>query len=1141
MDSLSLVRKEARGLHRRAHARLPDGWKAWALAEAAAKELSLTPVCCASDDPVLDGALAALSRQFGHVYYRDGLESEERASDVAHELGHYVVHNTEASYRCAATDVEAARPESSPPVGMARVQSYGARERKETQANIFAREFLLPREIVRRHFLGDRLGAKDIAAKYELPIHLVRQQLFDSLLLPDDIEVTEDGTRVEPPLDNFQQKAATADDRPHLIEAGPGTGKTRALVARLVHLIKDRRIDPAHILVLTFSNKAAAELQERATLALGEAATKVWAGTFHAFGLELLRKHHDRLGFEPNIRLVDRADAVELLEELLPVLGLIHYHDLRDPVNHLPGILSAISRAKDELLRGDDFRRLAEQDRDNGADEDSIEDAAKALEIALVYDRYEAELVKRKLVDYGDLIMRPTLELERDEIFRRSVQNQYRYVLVDEYQDVNRACARLLSALTDKGKRLWAVGDVRQAIYRFRGAASGNVARFPTDFPEAVRVPLGLNYRSSTEIVDTYGAFAGQMVVSRTVPVVRLEANRGKGGIAPDIREGASEEDEAALLAGRVLELSEQGVTLRDQAILCRSNEALARFSGELERRNIPVLYLGSLFERDEVRDLLSLLSFVSGPYANALMRIAALPRYAVPLQDTVDFVEACTKAGAQPLEFLLGYAPPSGSDQAVRGLNQLQRDLREASRDSMPWTVIADFLLETTDTLRDLASGGTVATQMQCLAIWQFANFAREPVLFGQGLPIRRLLERVRRLLLLNDERDLRQIPLPAQRLNAVRLMTVHGAKGLEFEAVHLPSLVFRRFPTIYRGFRYPVPNGLIEEAGPSTARDYVKANHEEEEECLFYVALSRARTYLHFYRFSSLNGKALKASKFFGSVPPAVRVVVSPHREAPRLAAPRYIVELRWPASVTFGFEALAGFEKCPRRFFYFNIARLRGRQKDSAFLLTHGCIYELVDWVVESSTSGAPSGTTVTAEFVARWEQSKLAGHAYETQYRELAESCIGQFLSLIGTRPLERLDANVDISGLSISYVPSHIVKDGAGGAVVRAIRSGKPRRDETKQPLYGMHYFLASQALSAIPIRVEVLHLATGERTEVPRTPKLEADGHSQLTEAVALTRAGEFPPERDMHTCPRCPHFFYCATAPAGELAIAPS
>ena len=681
---------------------------------------------------------------------------------------------------------------------------------------------------------------------------------------------------------------------------------------------------------------------------------------------------------------------------------------------------------------------------------------------------------------------------------------------------------------------------MRQAIYRFRGAASGNVARFPTDFPGAVRVPLGLNYRSSTEIVDTYGAFAGQMVVSRTVPVVPLEAKRGSSGIAPDIREGATEEDEAALLAGRVLELSEEGVTLRDQAILCRSNEALARLSGELERRNIPVLYLGSLFERDEIRDLLSLLSFVVGPYANSLIRIAASPRYAIPLQDTVDFIEACTKADAQPVEFLLGYAPPSGSDQAERGLNQLQRDLREASRDSMPWTVMADFLLETTDILRDLVGSGTVAAQMQCLAIWQFVNFAREPVLFGQGLPIKRLLERIRRLLLLNDERDLRQIPFPAQRLNAVRLMTVHGAKGLEFEAVHLPSLVVRRFPTIYRGFRYPVPNRLIEEAGSSTARDYVKANHEEEEECLFYVALSRARTHLHFYRFSSLNGRALKASKYFCGLPSAVRTAVSPRREAPRLAAPRYIVELRWPASVTFGFEALAGFEKCPRRFFYSNIARLRGRQKDSAFLLTHGYIYELVDWVVDSSASGAPSGAAVTAEFLVRWERSRLAGHAYEAQYRGLAENCIGQFLSLIGTRPLERLDASVEVSGLNISYAPSHIVKDGTGGAIVRAVRSGKPRSNETKQPLYGMHYFLASQALSGTPIRVEVLHLATGARTEVPRTAKLETDGHSQLTQAVALTRAGDFLPERDMHTCPRCPHFFYCAATPAGELAIAP-
>ena len=732
--------------------------------------------------------------------------------NVAHEIGHARVHA--ASSSCNASDIDPSRSTEASPVGLQRVEDYGICERRELQANVFARELVLPRALARRLHLDGGMGASAIAERTGLPENLVRQQLFDALLLPPAPPTGADEPAPErsPRPDPSQDRAAAHRGSAFQLQAGPGTGKTRTLVKAVISLL-EKGIHPTSILILTFSNRAAGELAERIAAAAPAEAARIWIGTFHAFGLDLVRRHHDRLGLPAKPVLFDKSDAIEVLQELLPTLPLDHYRNLWDPAMVLRDIVAAISRAKDELAGPERYRALAEAMLRRADDDGGREAAEKCLEVAQVYAHYEQALRDHGALDFGDLIMRPALLLESDVVLRTEVQLRHRHVLVDEYQDVNRASTRLLKALAGDGKRLWVVGDARQSIYRFRGASSSNMVAFSQEYPDATIDQLSVSYRSTSEIVDAVVAIAPRMGASAGMLPLALAADRGSGQVRPQIRRYGTPEDEAEGIAAAIRELEAGGVRLRDQAVLCRTNSRLSEIASALEARGIPVLHLGSLFERDEVRDLLALLSLAVEPFGDGLARVGAMPRYNLCLQDIYSGARWLRAAGRPAIEVLADLAQiPGLSAQGSAGLARLAADLQGVRVATSAWEFLSTYLLDRTDLIRAMADAGTVASRMQAVAIWQFLNFVREQSPAGQGLPIRRMLDRVRQLVLLAEERDLRQVPGAALHMDAVRLMTVHGSKGLEFEAVHLPGLTVASFPSSNRGPRCPPPSGMIE-----------------------------------------------------------------------------------------------------------------------------------------------------------------------------------------------------------------------------------------------------------------------------------------------------------------------------------------
>lgn len=1135
MSVFDAIRRKARELHTRGVEAGADADQVAALSERCADILDIELIEVSPGHEVLRGAHALFDVQSRAIIFESTDDAARRAQLIAHEIGHSVLHATGAV--CAEADVDVTCAQEMPGIGLARVDDYGARERRELEANVFARELLLPRERCARLYLEESASSAEIAARTRLPPSLVRQQLLDALLLPAVVREAPApmGPRQEDPS---QLRAARHAGTPFLLQAGPGTGKTRTLVKRVLHLLEEG-VEPTSVTVLTFSNRAAGELLERLTSSAPELAPQLWIGTFHAFGLDLVRRHYDRLGLPANPVLFDRSDAIEVLEELLPTLPLRHYRNLWDPAMILKEIVSAISRAKDEVADPATYRWLAQSMADSaGADGDRLKSAEQCLEIADVYDLYEAAMRRRGAVDFGDLIMRPALLLEQDADVRAVVQRRHRHVLVDEYQDVNRACGRLLKALCGDGERLWVVGDARQSIYRFRGASTGNLSGFSADYPGARVDALEVNYRSCQEVVDAFCQVASQMSASIGMLPLQLQARRGSAGRHPQLLQYETLDDEAGAIATSVRELAESGVAFREQAVLCRSNRRLNEIAEVLTASGIPVLHLGSFFERDDVRDILSLLSILVDPFGDALARVASKPRYAVPLQDVYRvsaFVRSESRADAHWLAQLSSISELSAAGRP--GLERLAADLEGFAQGDLPWDVATEYLLDRTREIDRVARASTAAGRTSAIALWQLLNFLRQQPVSVHNAPIVQALARIRQLVLLAEERDLRQVPASALALDAVRLMTIHGSKGLEFEAVHVPGLTVMSLPSSRQADRCPPPEGLISEAATSGVAEHAKLAHAQEEECLFFVALSRARTHLKLYQARKTRELDNRSpSPFVAWLPETLLARLTtppaPVRHGTAKPAIPFVPAPGWAVTDS----RLVAYEKCPRRFFYTHVLGLGGARKQTAFSRTHDCVHRVVRWVRDTRPHGSPSTEEAMQALDRIWVEKGPGDHAYADDYRRLATMLTSTLIDASLDREFHAPDPiPVAFANGQVVVEPDEVYRRPDGRMAVRRVRTGHKRSNEGDQLEYAL-YLLAAQAAYGGQSVVEALHLADGESGTIELTPR-KLKGRKEKSESyLAGIKAGQFPEKIDSVACPRCPHFFICPAVPAGEL-----
>lgn len=1106
-----------------------------ALLGAAERSTGIRREPVAAGDPLLYGGVATFDLENGVVWYDADADPGLVAFYQAHEYAHLWLGGGHRA--CGALDVDAEAAEEPMPLGVQRVEGYGPDERREREANVFAREFLLPTDVLRWWYLDEGFNPVNMAERVGVPEGMVLHQLARALLTPEIAEQPGGEGPAEDiaELDPSQQKAALAETGPVMLEAGPGTGKTRTLVGRILFLLGSG-LPPSSILALTFSNKSAEEMRSRVARVAPEAAPQIWMGTFHAFGLELLRKHGTLLGLPTKPEVLDPVGAMFLLERSLPDLDLDRYQNLPEPATNLRYIVGAISRAKDELVGPDEYARLAETMLSDATTEKEVETAEKALEVARVYTFYQERLQGEGLLDFGDLILRSVELLRTHPDVRDCVRKTYAHVLIDEYQDVNRASGVLLREVTGAGEGLWAVGDVRQAIYRFRGAAPRNMRLFGEDFPDAKVLALERNYRSQPAIVDLFSELAPGMLASRGAGFTPWQPHRSDSGgkVMMEIAEDAAAE--GAGLAREIERQRTAGVPYSEQAVLCRSHTGLARVAAELERAGVPVLYLGDLFERDEVRDMLSLLSLACEGDGRGLVRVARFDEYRIPLEDVLALM-ALAKEEDVPFPRALGLARnvETISEGGKRGLALLKEHLEGLCYGTNAWGMLVRYLYSTSSYARRLVDDDTVSGQQRRLALYQFLQFAHQHRgNYGDRGedPKRGFLRYVRWLEIFNEEKQLRQVPEWAGGIEAVRLMTVHASKGLEFGAVYLPRLRSGEFPASRRGQRCPPPVGMIPDGEDG-------GQHEEEEECLFFVGLSRARDVLCLSRPRRYAGKNSNPSALLERIrarlpgPPDGGVTWEgvPALETPAETSP--------PSELpTFTVRELDTYIKCPRRYFYEKVLGLGSGREGSAYASFHRCVYGLLNWLREERSAGrAVSEAAARNRLAEVWRTLGPVGHPYEEIYHRNAEKMSDLAVEHIASSSDSAASPEWEVSLKygRVTLVPDQVEDPGVGegdAPLVRRIRTGRPSGEEPKKNIYALHQKAADEAFPGCEPRIERLYLSTGQtedaRIKRDSTIKTRLDKYD---EAMAGIQLGEFPAKQDDYECPRCPHYLICPAA----------
>lgn len=859
-----------------------------------------------SGHPELCGGSGVLKREIQTVYIRDDVSTGETAYLIAHELGHWYLDGDRPAQTIAHLSGMSDSYGSQATVA---VEAYGARERLELQANVFARELLLPRGVANQLFQSG-MGASAIADNLQVPLEIVRLQLFDGILLP-----------ILPPapppplpvMTQGQHNAATASETFVNVVAGPGTGKTTTLIHRIKHLV-ERGVPPSQILVLTFTNKAAHELVERLKASGIAGAADVWAGTFHAFGLEFLRKYHQIFGLQADVRIADPLMQVRLMVSTLPKIQLKYYLRLQNPYDWLPGVLRHIKRLKEECLTVADYRkRLATLPP-------CTPDVANEREdIATLFEAYEAAMRAEQLVDYVDLISLPSAQARRDRTSVAQYIDHFSHVLVDEYQDVTEVMVDLLRQLVLNAQSFWVVGDVRQAIHHWRGASIRSLMNFGSTFLSTIpgasvrSYALDLNRRSTPEILELFSCAGIHHALNDRMALEHVIAHRPSIGVVPTLYECESKPSQAVTIAQRIDGLVQRGVPYRDQVVLSRKSVNVDQIVEALQDLNVPVLYIGDVCQRPEIKRLLCLMELLCMRQPRSLLGLMSEPAFRMPPQDIEHLMFLSRKGAGISMQRggWLWLPTPGLSPTGQKAKENLALLLKGLKRSSRPWDFVSRVLLDQHYGLPS-QSDQTIQAHTQRLALWMFVYAVRN----GDG-DIRQarlsqflLREELRRRI--GEKLGDRGLPPEARALDAVSVMTVHSSKGLEYPAVHVTDIDDASYGA-NRPYAYDVRRlELIPPEVLNSTESEFMFEERVERNNLLYVALSRARDYLYLYEISGWqrpvplnNAPPVALMKRAGvKVPPA------PVRSIP-LASSTVVP--------TVSYEAFQAYMSCPLQFHY------------------------------------------------------------------------------------------------------------------------------------------------------------------------------------------------------------------------------
>ncbi|HVT01279.1 MAG TPA: ATP-dependent DNA helicase [Patescibacteria group bacterium] len=721
-------------------------------------------------------------------------------------------------------------------------------------------------------------------------------------------------------LNKQQKEAVEHKSGPLLIIAGAGTGKTTVITERIKYLIVDEKVPPANILALTFTDKAAFEMQERVDILLPYGYTNLWIHTFHSFCDRILRDEAHAIGLDPGYKLITEAEGVLLMRQNIFNLGLKIFKPLGNPTKFLDALLTHFSRLTDEDITPDEYIKWAEES-------DTIE-KDQYLELAHAFKAYQEIKTKESVMDFSDLISNVLLLFrKRPEILKR-YQKMFKQILVDEFQDTNFAQNELAILLAGDDKNITVVADDDQSIYRFRGAAVSNVLQFKKNFPTAKIITLTNNYRSTQAILD-----ASYQLIQKNNPnrleIVegidkKLKSNARTLKSKIELIHELRSEDEADKIAKTIQDLTNKNYEYSDIAILVRANNHAHPITSALTRYKIPYQFLGPgyLFQQEEIKDLIAYLSFLTNLSDSvSLFRVLSMDIFAISPIDLNYLLNFAKKKNLTLFEALRNNDQTFLKEDTKEKLNKfyemVERHVTRSKTDQagqiLYYFLIDSGLFETlnkTDSAKDEKRVQNIAKFFD--RIKNFETERPESNIFV-------LVEWLNLMLQMGDSPTAADVDMKDR--NAVNILTVHASKGLEFKVVFLVNLVSDRFPSRERKEKIPLPPGILKEV-VDEASDF----HLEEERRLFYVGITRAKEHLYMTAADYYGGgkRAKKISPFVFEAQPHLKDKVETSKRIQQLSLTEILstyqndeekIENKSPYKVSYiTFSNLQMFDICP-----------------------------------------------------------------------------------------------------------------------------------------------------------------------------------------------------------------------------------
>jgi DNA helicase-2/ATP-dependent DNA helicase PcrA len=648
--------------------------------------------------------------------------------------------------------------------------------------------------------------------------------------------------KIEKNLNERQLKAVRHNQGPLLIIAGAGTGKTTVITERIKYLILDKKIEPSRILALTFTDKAAFEMQERVDVLLPYGYTNLWIQTFHSFCDRILRDDAHSIGLDPNYKLISEAEAVLLMRQHIFDLGLKLFRPLGNPTKFLDALLTHFSRLKDEDVTPDEYLKWVNKQK-------SPDEKKQYLELANAFKSYEELKTKESVMDFSDLISNTLLLFRTRPGILKKYQNQFEYILVDEFQDTNYAQNELAILLAGDAKNITVVADDDQSIYRFRGAAVSNVLQFRKTFPKAKIITLIDNYRSTQTILDASYRLIQYNNPNRLEIVEKIDkklkshskATREEIGFIHEQRS----EDEAEQIAKTIRKLK-NSYQYKDMAILVRANNHSQAITAALQRQRIPYQFLGPgyLFQQDEVKDLIAYLLFLTNLSDSvSLFRVLSMDVFNIPYTELNYFLNFAKKKNLTLFEALDDVSQnflKHDTQEKLQSFKKMAVRHLQKSKKEQAGQILYYFLIDS-GLYKAFNNVDSVKDERRVQNIAKFFDRIKNFETERQDSNIFTLAEWLTLMMQLGDSPTAADIDI--RDANAVNILTVHSSKGLEFKVVFLVNLVSDRFPSRDRAEKIPLPNGIIKEKMLKNT-DF----HLEEERRLFYVGMTRAKELLYF-----------------------------------------------------------------------------------------------------------------------------------------------------------------------------------------------------------------------------------------------------------------------------------------------------